>query len=268
MGKDRDKNLKDTHSPLPSLPLNKGEELGVDVSYTKTNKLISALYMVTDIIDKEEPIRSKLRTLGTEIVSDMNILPLNALTKISQSISFLDIASSVNIISSMNCNILRKEFLQLYQSIKESSGESFILRRPIDLSEFFMDELPSGGEIHSKGHDKSIGHLFPTRLGVQKASTLMKALSVVEEMKVMSDRNSFEDLKKQRRDNIVKIIKLIGGSATITNIRDKVKAVPDQAGILVSCSEKTLQRELMSMTKDGVLNKTGEKRWSRYFIRL
>ena len=31
--------------------------------------------------------------------------------------------------------------------------------------------------------------------------------------------------------------------------------------------EKTLQRELASMVKDGVLYKTGEKRWSRYFIK-
>ena len=267
MGKDMNKNLSDPERKSPNSYENSAQIMSFTLSYNKTNKLISALYMVTDIVGEEEPIRNKLRTLGTEIVSDINVLPLNALTKISQIISFLDIASSVNIISPMNCNILRKEFLQLYQSIKESSGESFALRRPINLSEFFTEELTDGEQIHSKGHGKSIGHLFPTRLGVQKAGTLMKVLGEVEEIKALSDRNSFEDLKKKRRDNIIKIIKLVGGSATITNIRDKVKAVPDQAVLLVSCSEKTLQRELMSMTKDGVLNKTGEKRWSRYFLK-
>src|SRR3989344_3111766 len=38
--------------------------------YRKTNKLVTALYMVTDVIDKEEPLRNKLRTLGLEILSD------------------------------------------------------------------------------------------------------------------------------------------------------------------------------------------------------
>src|SRR3989338_10874956 len=39
-------------------------------SYSKVHKLITALYIVTDIIDKEEPIRNKLRILGIEILSD------------------------------------------------------------------------------------------------------------------------------------------------------------------------------------------------------
>ena len=66
---------------------------------------------------------------------------------------------------------------------------------------------------------------------------------------------------------ILNIIKTIGGSATIKDIKDRAKAMPEQAGLLVSCSEKTLQRELVSMVKDDVLNKTGEKRWSRYFMK-
>jgi hypothetical protein len=31
--------------------------------------------------------------------------------------------------------------------------------------------------------------------------------------------------------------------------------------------EKTLQRELVFMVNNGVLNKIGEKRWSRYFVK-
>ncbi len=58
------------------------------------------------------------------------------------------------------------------------------------------------------------------------------------------------------------------GMATIKDIKDKIKTTPEQASFLVSCSEKTLQRELVSMVKDGVLNKTGKKRWSRYFVHL
>ena len=79
-------------------------------------------------------------------------------------------------------------------------------------------------------------------------------------------RVRFDILKKQRRDDIITIIKTIGGSATIKDIKDKVQANPEQTSSLVSCGEKTLQREMVSMVKDGVLNRTGEKRWSRYFL--
>src|SRR3989344_7243431 len=99
-----DKNIKDTTN-----------ELGItikdsSISYTKTNKLVTALYMVTDILDKDEPLRNKLRTLGTGIISDVHSTPAHAVGKISEIMSFLDVAFAMNIISEMNVTILRKEF--------------------------------------------------------------------------------------------------------------------------------------------------------------
>jgi hypothetical protein len=254
-------------------------------SYTKTNKLITALYMVTDIIDKDEPLRNKLRTLGAGIISDINYTPSSVSNKISEIMSFLDIASAVNIISEMNCNILKKEFLELNQSIKESVGEARpnmlgLASRSVDLSDFFQEELSSVrqglAEVENKEKFKGhyIGHQYPTRIGVQKGSTLMKALSdkITPETTFPSDRRGtqgsqdFDKLKKQRRDDIINIIKTIGGNATIKDIKDRTQTLKDKIPSLVSFSEKTLQRELVSMVKDGVLNKTGEKRWSKYFL--
>ena len=110
--------------------------MSITLSYSKTNKLVTALFMVTDIIDKEEPLRSKLRTLGTEIISDMHSIPQNAYNKISEIVSFLEIASAVNIISEMNCNILRKEFIELALSPKDSENKINSFNRQISLSNF------------------------------------------------------------------------------------------------------------------------------------
>jgi hypothetical protein len=283
-----DKNLKD--SPASNLDITI-KDTSFQISYTKTNKLITALYMVTDIIDKGEPLRNKLRTLGAGIISDTYSAPLNICSKISEIMSFLDIASAVNIISEMNCNILRKEFSELDQSIlsaqagKESIGNIKTLNRQINLSEFFTKEYQSLTERPVSSGQAGIGHRRSTRIGVQKGSTLMKALS--DKTHFMSNRNNvvnskknnpapyeaegfhsgFDILKKQRRDDIINIIKTVGESSTIKDIKDKVQANPEQAHFLVSCGEKTLQREMVSMVKDGVLNKTGKKRWSRYFLK-
>jgi len=253
----------------------------VTFSYAKLNKLITALYMVTDIMDKEEPLRNKLRTLGVNILSDTKLVP----DSINNIISLLDIASAVRMISEMNCNILKKEFSELKRSIQESNVQN----NPMWLEEFLnspLEEYPdfkSGGGGYtprlsatpqegnlpprlakashpSRGESIPIGHDKPTssRLGVQKGSTLMKALKGFEGVKTA---NGFDVLKKQRRELISKIIKDKPEGASIKDIVLALRSFGEKWG------EKTLQRELVSMTHDGVLNKTGEKRWSRYSIK-
>jgi len=272
-----EKNLKDSERK-PSASYGAGPQsvsvTGSLMSYTKTNKLVTALYMVTDILDKDEPLRNKLRTLGLEILSDISMskMPFDIL-KISQVLSFLDIAVAVNIVSEMNYSILKKEFLELDQSIKEVTGSMGTVNKQINLTEFFkessggkFDPYPTSPLIRGRskegvffGQENPKGH---TRIGVQKGSTLLKALSDVGHPTVYG----FDMLKKQRRDDIINIIKTIGGNVTIKDIKDKIQNSTAGAGSLVSYGEKTLQRELVSMVKDNVLNKIGEKRWSRYKV--
>jgi hypothetical protein len=85
--------------------------------------------------------------------------------------------------------------------------------------------------------------------------------------KINHNGDVFDALKKQRRESIIYVVKNISGGATIKDIKDMAKTMPDKAGSIISCSEKTLQRELVSMVKDNVLEKMGEKRWSKYFLR-
>lgn len=294
-----EKNLKDT--PKDSIK----DTLSVPVpyqassfglgSYTKTNKLITALYMVTDIIDKDEPLRNKLRTLGTGIISDTYLIKQDHTghttslmsNKVQEIMSFLDIAAAMNIISEMNCNILRKEFFELNESIlsaqagKESmdTNKIKVLNGQVDLVEFFanpplLDKEGAGGgnslittspfrpSSSTRRRGDAKGH---TSIGVQKGSTLLKALGKIQMSNNLQGNTllvrDFDILKKQRRAEITNFITKKGGNVTITDIKNGVQ------GSLISSSEKTLQRELVSMVKDGVLNKTGEKRWSRYFLK-
>ena len=270
MDNDINKNLKDINSSLSNLHFNKGDGRRGGLSYTKTQKLVTALYMVTDVMDNEEPLRNKLRTLGTEIVSDsIQIRPevgsygAGMSMRIDQIVSFLGIASAMNFISEMNCAILKKEFFELKTSMQESTQV-----KPEWLGEFLI-------ENESIGHvELSNGQQARTRIGVQKGSTLLKALSDKNLVRSFTDRGTkfnvvphtqnFDMLKKQRRYDIVAIIKNNKGRATIKDIKIKINVGVHEALI---CSEKTLQRELVSMTKDGVLYKTGEKRWTTYSIR-
>lgn len=112
----------------------KGTELlhqtrGVSFVIRKTEKLTTALYMVTDIMSEKDPMKWKMREIGVDILSDIT-LSLNAtasermsvfhtvMRKVERLISFLDIAQSAQMMSEMNSSVLRKEYLTLRNAIE------------------------------------------------------------------------------------------------------------------------------------------------------
>jgi len=277
----RNMNIKDSNSFSSSnsnLSASFKDNKTFSTSYTKTNKLIAALYMVTDIIDTNEPLRAKLWTLGTEIISDIHSpqasskVAMSLSAKIVEVVSFLDIANLIGMISEMNHSILQKEFVELMNSVKESQSTDFyagystladFLEESRTTDSRFTVTAPIKDNIAYKGH-------HTTRIGVQKGHDLLKALSDrIPSMSFNKDirtngnstKEKIDTLKTERRAEILSIIKDSGGTLTITDIKTRAR------GPLLSQSEKTLQRELFAMVQDGVLNKAGEKRWSRYSLK-
>ena len=61
--------------------------------------------------------------------------------------------------------------------------------------------------------------------------------------------------QKSRRDRVVEVLK-DKGPVTIKDITD----------VVTDCSEKTIQRELMSLIKDNMVHREGERRWSKYSL--
>jgi len=268
-------------------------------SYTKAKKLITALFMVTDIMDKDESIRNKLRNLGLEIISDISTassrtdyISIGLLNKISQTLVLLDLAGDIKLISPMNANILKKEFYLFKGSVEESLDNKNPYSEEV-IAQLFKEDERADRDIkeiprklfevkqeysigHQKEHlerlKKSIGHT-PTNIGLQKGSTLLNALKEIEakskaksqppakNISKIDDKNKANNSKTERRDEIMKIVKDNPNGLTITEIRSRSK------GQLATMSEKTLQRELVSLVKDNLFYKTGEKRWSRYFFK-
>jgi len=282
-----DKNLKDTSKdsvkdtlsqPVNSMSLVSSWQ-NYSGSYTKTNKLVTALYMVTDTMEKEEPIRLKLRTLGIEILSDISSLQKgtfdNLKDKITSVLSFLNIVSDLGMISEMNGNILKKEFTELKQSLQEFTNKKNLWFEEFIKEEGPRDEGPAfvatkagpSSSLFSRTpafkNDKEFSKGQSTRIGVQKGSTLLRALDDIKGKTFHKTNNviSFDVLKKERRESIIKIIK--ASSSVGVSIKDIIVGLQK---IGKEYGEKTLQRELISMVKDNVLKKTGEKRWSKYFL--
>ncbi len=74
---------------------------------------------------------------------------------------------------------------------------------------------------------------------------------------LLESKNSQD--KNHRKKTILKFIK----DNTQAQVQSSLKDILNHIG---NCSEKTIQRELNDLIKDGYLRKEGDRRWSRYFF--
>lgn len=277
-----------------NLSLNITDRNLAPISYAKTDKLITALFMVTDIMDKDENIKIKLRDIGLSILSDIHLNSFNIkqsyvllLKKINLIDNLLDIAKELNIMSVMNNSILKKEFKNLKNSIENALDKNFSLEENI-LNDLLKDEsilkdnpsqkmfeiLPTYFEPKpNRQNPNLLNGQKPTNIGLQTPSTLMNALEKLKNTKPAQitknikknnynsyDKNKDNSSKNSRREELVKILKSNSKGLTISEIKNVSN------GQIATLGEKTLQRELVAMVKDNILYKTGSKRWSKYFL--
>lgn len=242
--------LKSVQPGASNLSILKDNEQSVYL-YKKTEKLISALYLLTSFISDKEPAKWQLRETGLKLLSQG--LPLS--DKGIQGSSFANLILSLlettymgGIISEMNFNILKFEFENLRESIIYEEQER--LKGAIYPSNFFKiaEALsgPSVGGTSSKGQsDMSDRHTSP----LYEMSLKKPAESVRLNEQKLKDKTNRQGL----------IIDLLRQSPGL--------GIKDFSSSIKNCSEKTIQRELASLITKGQIKKEGEKRWSRYSLK-
>lgn len=225
--------------------------------FKKTEKLTSAVYLVTNLLSESEPLKWVLRKKATDLMSFIigykNInestrdnFVYNAKTRILEIVSFLEISLNSGLVSNMNFSILKYEFsnlINLFTPFTTVSKEPFL--NPIP--ETFFDT--SSRESNLKDINSSISH------GFSKSQGSFHKMSFNNIKDIVSFKGK-DDLKKSNRQNI--ILNLLKKKKELT--------IKDISQVIKDCSEKTIQRELISFIKSGVLKRTGERRWSRYSL--
>lgn len=234
-----------THKTLDPISFFENDKSFVFV-YKKTEKLATALYMVTNLFSEVEPIkwslRKKVADLLSFIVGYKNVLPNQYIeftgdikTRVLEIVSLLEISYRSGLVSPMNFSILKEEFSRLLNAMdgmQSNYSESYHEK----LKESFFS-VSSQGLTYSNNQNR-------TRVE-QVQSNNIKDSNI--------ENNVF---KKNNRQNI--IINLLKKKKDLT-IKDIALTIKD-------CSEKTIQRELISLINMGTIKKTGERRWSRYSL--
>ena len=214
-------------------------------SLKKTEKIVSAIYLITSLIKDNEPMKWELRegsmsllsvlmTLnGVEAVDKNRLLQSFFLSSV-QLISYLNISLTSGLISHMNSKLIIDEIHMLVDYIKQQTISSVHSAGFILSDTFFATDMPT----HS-----------------QKREVLNQSLNSIQNKPIKNKAIIIKDKKDSRKNHIIDLLKK---SSNLT-IKDFVKVIKD-------CSEKTIQRELIDLVKNGVIKKEGERRWSTYSL--
>ncbi len=272
---------------------NDGQSLARDFNFVeqKLDRLTSALYAVTDDVSDQEPLKWKCRDISLKLLMSVarayganEVRKVIVLESLKDDIALINMILKVSSLSEsfprMNMAVLHREYYDLYKFIGTTLrtagnfieigfGERLLLVRGDEdstaelkghIKKDNLKDIKRTDEIKDN-NSPQIGfsleeakneHLMKKarylRVKSEKAITL-------KEKSGQGSHNTLtaKPLKSDRRERIYNFIAKNGEST----IRDVTKVID-------GCSEKTIQRELIAMVLDGVLSKSGERRWSRY----
>ncbi len=242
--------------------------------HKKTERITTALYLITNLLTREEPLKWRLREKGVELMthvlrfgtgngesdghSDVTIPPL-----IIELISLLEVSYVSGAISEMNFVVLKREYehvIDLFEKAKmrrkETGREGYMIPKSFfDLPhESSLVELLDQEE-KMQDASKQTPTVLPmsnTEESTHQGRNVLQGSPMVTSMKYQRLRNP---RSKSRREAIVSVLRQEGK----VSIKDITKVVR-------GCSAKTVQRELLSLVKDGIVMKEGERRWSTYAL--
>ncbi|MDP3996660.1 MAG: hypothetical protein Q8P86_03140 [bacterium] len=235
--------------------------------FKKTEKIAAALFLVTNLMSDTEPLKTTIRNLGARLIS--KALSLTGNPKISFGdpvknllLDFVEITALLEVsylagsVSEMNYKVISQEIERIVKglSVGEEDGE----RGGIFLAKDFFEidghkgHVEEGGKIDEK--DKNFDIQQNDFVSRKKQVNTQSGPEEIYKGQ-MAIKPKIVERKRGRRDIILEIL---GTKSNLT--------VKDFSSVIAGCSEKTIQRELLSLVSEGVLKKEGERRWSRYSL--
>lgn len=241
-----------------------------DYTNKKTEKLVTALYMVTDCMEAGDAIKSKLRHLGVDLLSHMHKLEtlspiekskhiVSSLSHIKEILSFVEMAYTMGYISEMNTSILKKEFNLLISELekKQSKDKHFTFTLDENMFSLPAQKEEENNYINSRDEANAIKDTSTQTDKKTDFNTMSFRNNKGSYPKPIRNSSTILSDKKERTDKIIHLIKSSKQGHLGVSIKDISASFSD-------CSEKTIQRELNALVSKGQIKKIGAKRWSRY----
>ena len=256
---------------------NKNANNFFDFINQKTEKLSTAIYMVTSYMHDDEPVRSTLRVSALSTVGHAAHLSIghkdlhieNLKKDIKHIIALVTLSETISLMSHMNADILKSEYEKILDSLNFQKDNQTL--RPSNIEHEFDYHYLANRKSFLENSNKNIPD-YPKIVEADYTPALTKNVENQEqkntnatqnvsikntEMQNKFSRSIFQtegkDRKDKRKDYILKILST-----------SKEMSIKDVSNQIEGCSEKTVQRELNDLVDLKKIKRIGEKRWSRY----
>jgi hypothetical protein len=205
--------------------------------YKKVERLGKAIHLITPAFAGSTSLRNRLDAIAIGLVDAAILPPSTARIALSRELlalsSILSIARTGGFLSGMNSEIITREAHALLQEIAA-----------YEEPRLFLEETPSLPEL------VKTAPVFNVENSGKKMQHSIKTTT--------TPKGHIKDIRggvKDRREAVLSVIRNKG-----------VAHIKDISTLIRGVSEKTIQRELMSLIADGMVKKEGERRWSSYSL--
>lgn len=245
----------------------------------KSENFARAVYLVTNFLSDNEPLKWRLRTSATELIdrvmsfireeknkANEHIYRAYFVGCLSSLILLLNVGEQSGAISEANTELLKREIVSFFPIFKD---KIFSLR-------IERIALPTAGRTPTFRRQKASRR---TRRGALRESKrafterLMSPLQSVESVQdVLYNSDGQDERARSTKMSVTRNTSKTKPEthferqkAIVSVLKDKKKlTVRELMSFIKDCGEKTIQRELVELVGRGILKKMGAKRWSAY----
>lgn len=247
--------MKDTHT-----------EVKTDTTHTKdrAQKIVAALYLLTNHIDIENPLRLEIRAAATQMLK--LVLLGSKIDDVKNTIlSFLSVAVLTKEVSPENASIIESELstLKVHHMQVSEPVLSHIFMNEKEHALVEAKETSKTQEVSSLKSPEIRQHISLPEI---RETSVPKETSSIQKVKIndtviQSNRGQVTDIsipnkkdeKKARRGRVLEHLSKI-----------ELRSIKDISKFFTDCSEKTIQRELNDLVDEKIIVRVGDRRWSTY----
>jgi hypothetical protein len=230
--------------------------------FKKTEKITAGIYLVSGLLNDDEPMKWELRDHGMELMSssftassnqpgDKSATIQSLFAAALETISLLNVARISNLITEMNHSLLVHEIDNIVGMLRDRLAQSAENAGYVLSENFFRtpDLFASGFKTRDKsGNNDYKGQNLVSNMWKSSKDLVKEGRSI--------GHNSIEEKKNIRQESILNVLK---NQSNLT--------IKDFSNVIKDCSEKTIQRELIELVDRGIVRKDGERRWSKYSLK-
>lgn len=217
--------------------------------YKKAERLAKAIHLVTPAFKASPALRDRLDLVAVGLIDAATMSHGSARGTLSRELlalsSVLSIARSSGMLSDMNADLIAREAQHLLQEVAAYEEPRLLL-----------DEAPTLAEI-AKGATRE-GRREPSRH--QELPEGVDATDDTEADVSLSKGQSKGQIKdsSHRSERQTAILDVLNKKGALS--------IKDLSAVIRDVSEKTIQRELQTLINEGVVEKSGDRRWTTYAL--